>query len=59
MTLLSLVLILIILGFTCWLVLQIPMAPPFPKVIIGVICLFTVIWLLQQFGLVSGNLRLR
>lgn len=58
MSLISLLVVLVIAGFVCWLALQVPMAQPFKNVIIGVICLFLVLWLLQQLGLLSG-MRLR
>lgn len=59
MSLVSLLLVLVVVGFICWLITLIPMPPPFPKVITGVIILFLVLWLLQQFGVVHTNLRLR
>jgi hypothetical protein len=37
-----------------------PMPQPFPRVIIGVICAFMILWLLQQFGIHTGlDLRLK
>ena len=59
MSLISMILVLVIAGFACWLLLQIPMPHPFPQVIAGLICLFVVLWLLQSLGLVNTNLRLR
>lgn len=60
MGLVELILVLAIVGFCCWLVLQIPMPAPFPRIIIGFIVLFVVVWLLQSLGLVHGlGLRLR
>lgn len=54
MSLVSLVLVLVVAGFLCWLCLQIPMPQVFRNVIIGVVCFFLVLWVLQQLGLVSG-----
>ncbi len=59
MTLVSLIFVLIIAGFACWLLSQVPVAEPFRKIIIGVIIFFTVIWIGQQMGFLPGNLRLR
>ena len=59
MSLLTLVILLALVGFVCWLIMQIPMPAPFQRIMLGVICLFLVLWLLQQFGLIGGNLRLR
>jgi hypothetical protein len=30
------------------------MPPPFPKIIIAVICVVMLLWILQQMGFVSG-----
>lgn len=59
MSLISLIIVLALAGFVCWLIQQIPMPQPFPKIIVGVVCLFVVLWILQSFGLVGTNLRLR
>lgn len=58
MSLLILIVTLVVVGFLCWLVLQIPMPAPFPKIIMGVICFVMVLWILQQFGLI-GVIKLR
>lgn len=55
MSLLSIILALAIVGFLCWLPLQIPMPQPFR---IGVMILFLVIWVLQALGVVTGLSRL-
>lgn len=43
-----------IAGFIVWLVLQIPMPEPFPKIIIAVVCVVLVLWILQLFGVDTG-----
>ena len=48
------IVVLAVAGFLCWLVLQIPMPAPFRNIIIGVMCLFLVLWLLQQLGVNTG-----
>ncbi len=48
-----------LVGFLCWLVLQIPMPAPFRNIIIGIMCVFAVIWALQTLGLNTGLPRLR
>jgi hypothetical protein len=61
MSFISLILALAIFGFLVWLVLQIPMPQVFKNVIIGVVCLFLVIWVLQMLGVETGmpTFRLR
>jgi hypothetical protein len=54
MSFISLILALAIFGFLVWLVLQIPMPQVFKNVIIGVVCLFLVIWVLQMLGVETG-----
>jgi len=61
MSLFSLVLVLVVVGFFLWLISLIPQIDAtFKKIIYGVVIFFTVLWILQQFGLISGlNLRLK
>lgn len=54
MSLISLLVGLVIVGFLCWLVLQVPMPPPFKNVILGIIVLFLVLWVLQALGVDTG-----
>ena len=54
MSLVAMIVVLAVAGFLCWLVLQIPMPAPFRNIIIGVMCLFLVLWLLQQLGVNTG-----
>lgn len=58
MSLLSILIVLAIAGFCCWLVLQIPMPQAFKNVIIGIMILFLVIWTLQVLGFDTGLPRL-
>ncbi len=59
MSLISLIVAIALTGFICWLVLQIPMPAPFPKVIIAIVCVFLILFLLQEFGLITGFRTLR
>lgn len=58
MSLLPIILALAIIGFLCWILLQIPMPQVFRNVIIGVMILFLVLWVLQALGVVTGLSRL-
>lgn len=53
------VLLLAIVGFICWLILQIPMPQIFKNVILGVICIVVVLWALQVLGVSTGFPRIR
>ncbi len=60
MSLISLLVAIVIVGFVVWLITLIPMPEPFHKVIIGVVVLFLVLFVLQSLGVLTGmNLRLR
>lgn len=59
MSLISLILALAIAGFICWIILQIPMPAVFKNIILGIICLFLVIWVLQSLRIVTGIVPLR
>jgi len=55
MSLISLVIVLIVVGFLLWLVTtQIPMAEPIKRIIVVVVVIVVVLWLLSAFGLLSG-----
>ena len=59
MSIVAIVLVLALLGFLCWLVLQIPMPAPLPKIIIGVVCVLVVLWVLSELGVATPfHLRL-
>ena len=62
MSLINLVVVLALVGFLLWLIVNfIPMPAPVQKIIIAVVVVFVVLWLLQGFGVITGfeNLRLR
>ncbi len=62
MSLINLVIVLALVGFLLWLIVNfIPMPAPVQKIIIAVVVVFVVLWLLQGFGVITGfeNLRLR
>lgn len=53
--LITVVLVLAILGFVCWLLFtKIPMQSPFREIAMFVIVLAVVLWLLSFFGIWSG-----
>ncbi len=55
MSILAVLLVLVIVGFLTWLLIQfVPMEPPFKQIIVGVIVILTVLWLLQNFGVFTG-----
>lgn len=57
MTLLSLLIFLVVIGFLLWLVnTYVPLQPSFKTLINVVVILCTIIWLLKSSGLLSGNL---
>ena len=53
MSLISLILVLAFVGFLAWLVLQIEMPAVVQKIIIGVVVIFLVLYVLQQFGVAT------
>lgn len=57
MGLIELLLVLVIIGFLTWIVMQIPMPQVFRNIAVGVIVLFVVIWLLQRLQLI-GNIHI-
>lgn len=61
MSIIGLVVILCVIGFVAWLVEQLPIEMVIKRIIIGVIIFATIIYILQQFGLIGslGNLRLK
>ena len=55
MTILGLLLTLAIFGFVVWLIVTlIPMPSQIRTVIIAVACIFLLVWLLSELGLVAG-----
>lgn len=60
MSLVTILIVLVVVGFLSWLILQIPMAAPMQKIIVGVMIFFVVMWVLQEVGILHGlNLRLK
>lgn len=54
------IIIVIVVGLLVWLAITyIPMADPFPRIVVAVAVIVTVLWLLSGFGLfsLSGHLR--
>lgn len=59
-SLITVVLVLAVMGFLCWLLFtKIPMASPFKEIITFVIVLAVILWLLSFFGLWHGAAGLR
>ena len=55
MALIQIVIVLAVVGVLLWLVLTyVPLAPPFPKLITGVVVVCVVLWLLNVFGILPG-----
>ena len=59
MGLIELILVLALVGFVVWLILQIPMPPPFRNVIIGIVAVFLILYVLQMLGVHTGIPTLR
>ena len=61
MSLISLILALVVIGFALWLLQQIPIDATIKRIIQGIVILFVVIWLLQTLGVLGpiGDLRIR
>jgi hypothetical protein len=48
------VIVIAVVGLLCWAVVTfIPMPDPFPRIIIAVAVIFTILWLLAGFGIFS------
>lgn len=59
-SLITVVLVLVVLGFICWLLFtKIPMQSPFREIAMFVIVLAVVLWLLSFFGIWHGPASLR
>lgn len=54
-----LLLVLVIVGFIVWVLLQVPMPQVIKNIIIGAVAIVLVIWLLQMFGIATGFPALR
>jgi hypothetical protein len=49
MPFIEIILVLVAAGFLCWLVTMLPLAPPFPRVIQGVIIFLVILWIVGLF----------
>jgi hypothetical protein len=58
-TLVSLVLILALVGFVIWVILQLPMPTVFRNVILGIVTVILILWVLQAIGVHTGLPHLR
>jgi hypothetical protein len=59
-SLITVILVLVVLGFICWLLFtKVPMASPFKEIIMFVIVLAVILWLLSFLGLWSGPVGVR
>jgi len=60
-SIISIIILIALAGFVAWLVMQIPMPPPFRNVLLGVLILLLIIWVLQQLGVMPslGGLRIK
>jgi hypothetical protein len=59
-TLIMLIIVLVVVGFACWLIGQIPMNGTIQRVLIGTVIFVAVIWLLFQLPLLVhsvGHIR--
>jgi hypothetical protein len=54
MPIVQILLVLIVAGFLCWLVAMLPLAPPFPRVIQGVIVFLVILWIVGLFFPIGG-----
>lgn len=59
MSLITLVLTIVCVGFVVWLVLQLGLPEPFPRILIAVVVFVLILWILQSFGLIPHVVRLR
>ncbi len=62
MSLISVVIVLVVVGFLLWLInTYVPMASPIKTILNLVVIIVVVVWLLQVFGVISGfgNFRLK
>jgi hypothetical protein len=54
MSLISLVVALIIIGFCLWLVQMLPIDGTIKTIINGIVILFVIVWILQSLGLIGS-----
>ena len=51
MSLITIIITLVVVGFVLWLINYIPMQPTIKKIVNAVVVIFAVIWLFKIFGL--------
>ena len=51
MSILTIVITLVVVGFVLWLINYIPMQPTIKKIVNGLVVVFVVVWLFKIFGL--------
>ena len=51
MSILTIVITLVVVGFVMWLINYIPMQPTIKKIVNGIVVVFVVVWLFKVFGL--------
>ena len=61
MSLITVVIVLIVVGFLLWLINNfIPMAGPIKTILNAVVVIAVILWLLSAFGIINlGNIKLR
>lgn len=58
MSIIGIIVALVLVGLALWVVGQIPMDPAIARILRVVVIVLLVLWLLQAFGLLSGNIRI-
>jgi len=59
MSLIGLIVVLVVVGVLLWAVESfVPMSPPIKRLLQIVVVLVLVLWLLQAFGLLGGDIRI-
>lgn len=53
-SIISIIVLLVIVGFGLWLLEQVPMDGTVKRIIIGLAILLVVLWVLQEIGLLGG-----
>ena len=60
MSLITIVMVLVIIGFLLWLInTYVPMAGSIKTILNAVVVIFVLLWLLSQFGIISGFSQFR
>lgn len=60
MSLITIILTILLVGVLVWLITTfIPMEPKIKQLLVAIVMIFLILWLLQGFGLLPWNLRIR